>query len=357
MENTKTLIAMSGGVDSAVAALLIKEAGYAASGVTMKLYTPTTTPRDAENISDTNSDIDDARAICRTIGIDHHAVEYSESFCRYVIDNFIEEYKNGGTPNPCVECNRTIKFGKLLDFALSRGYDKLATGHYARVTHLDNGRFAIKRAIDESKDQSYFLWSLSQDALSRVVFPLGELTKDNIRKIAHEHGFVNAHKSDSQDICFVPDGDYVSFIKKNSDASFTKGNFIDPEGNILGEHQGIIRYTVGQRKGLGIALGRPMFVKQKCATANTVTLCDDADLYSRELFATRAVFSSVERLTEPTRLYVKIRYRHTPALATVTQTSDTTFEVLFDEPQRAAAKGQSVVLYDGDIVLGGGIIE
>lgn len=353
----KVMVAMSGGVDSATAALFIKNSGYETAGVTMKLYTEGTLPSDTEAVDLPSADILDARAVCDTLGIPHFAVEYGESFKKSVIESFIDEYKKGGTPNPCVVCNRDIKFGKLLDFAISRGYDKIATGHYAKIVLLDNGRYALKVAADEAKDQSYFLWSLTQDKLSRVIFPLGDMKKDEIRKIAAEAGFVSAHKSDSQDICFIPDGDYISFIEKNTDETFPEGDFIDTEGKALGKHQGIIRYTVGQRKGLGIALGKPMFVGEKNVTNNTVMLCDDAELYKTTLTAQGANFVAVEGLYEPTRLKAKIRYRHTPAWATVTQTSSSTFKVEFDLPQRAIARGQSVVLYDKDTLVGGGIIE
>ena len=353
----KVMVAMSGGVDSAAAALLIKNAGYDTAGVTMRLFSPTEELFDSDTSITATQDILDARSVCESLGIEHFTVQYGESFKKSVIDNFIREYKNGGTPNPCVVCNRDIKFGKLLDFAISNDYNKLATGHYVRLAQSENGRYLLKRADDESKDQSYFLWSLTQDQLSRVIFPLGEMKKEEIREIAAKEGFVSAHKSDSQDICFIDDGDYVRFIEKNTNESFDKGDFIDTEGNVLGKHQGIIRYTVGQRKGLGIALGKPMFVGEKNAADNTVTLCDDAELYKTTLAAHSANFVAVERLSAPTRLMAKIRYRHTPAWATVTQTSDSTFEVIFDLPQRAIAKGQSVVLYDGDTVVGGGIIE
>ena len=353
----KIMVAMSGGVDSATAALFIKDAGYEVAGVTMKLYAEAEELRDCETVASPTADILDARAVCDTLSIPHFAVEYGESFRKSVIESFIGEYKNGGTPNPCVMCNRDIKFGKLLDFALSQGYDKIATGHYARIEMLENGRYAIKKAADQTKDQSYFLWSLTQEKLSHVLFPLGEMKKEEIRGIAKEAGFISAHKSDSQDICFIPDGDYISFIEKNTVDTFPEGDFIDLNGNVLGKHQGIIRYTVGQRKGLGIALGKPMFVGDKKVSENTVTLCDDADLYKTTLTAHSANFVAVEKLTEPTRLMAKIRYRHTPAWATVRQTSNTTFKVEFDLPQRAIARGQSVVLYSGDTLVGGGIIE
>lgn len=353
----KILAALSGGVDSAVAALLLLEDNYEVAGITMKLYSEGETIPDSDNIGEPTQDILDAKSICDTLGIEHFTVAFGESFCKKVIDSFIEEYKNGGTPNPCVECNRTIKFGKLLDLALFRGYDKLATGHYARVEKAENGRYLLKKAKDENKDQSYFLWSLSSEQLSHVIFPLGEMTKPEIRKIAEANGFVNAHKSDSQDICFISDGEYARFIKSRTDCDFPKGHFIDLNGNILGEHSGIINYTVGQRKGLGIALGKPIFVHSKNVENNTVTLSDDAELYSKKLTASKINLSAVDDLYTPTRLYAKIRYRHTPAIATVTQTSPTTLAIEFDEPQRAIARGQSVVLYDSDTVVGGGIID
>ena len=341
----KVLVAMSGGVDSAVAALLIKEAGYDTAGVTMRLCDKET------------NDIDDAKRICDAIGIEHYTVDLRADFERLVVGGFIDEYKNGGTPNPCVECNRTIKFGKLLAFAASLGYDKLATGHYAIVEKGENGRYLLKSARDKRKDQSYFLWSLTQDVLSRVLFPLGQMSKDEIRAIAAKNGFVNAHKSDSQDICFIEDGDYAGFIERTTKEIFPKGNFIDTNGKVLGEHSGIIRYTVGQRKGLGIALGKPAFVREKDPVANTVTLCEEAELYKTDIQAVRCNFSAIDGMARPTHLCAKIRYRQEASSAVVTQTSPSTFHLVFDEPQRAPAKGQSVVLYDGDTVVGGGIID
>lgn len=341
----KVLIAMSGGVDSAAAALYIKELGYECAGVTMKLC------------EKESSDIDDAKIICEKLGIEHHVLDLRDDFKKLVIDDFIREYKRGATPNPCVECNRTIKFGALLDFCLAHGFNKLATGHYAKIEQNIDGKYLLRQAKDRSKDQSYFLWSLTDDQLSRVIFPLGDSTKDEVRTIAEKNGFINAHKSDSQDICFISDGDYARFIEDYTKETFAKGNFIDTNGNILGKHTGIIHYTVGQRKGLGIALGKPAFVKEKDAEANTVTLCGDAELYKDELCASGANFSSACSFDAPLNLRAKIRYRHEAAEATLIKTSENSFKILFKEPQRAPAKGQSVVLYDGDIVVGGGIIE
>ena len=353
----KVLVALSGGVDSAAAALILTEMGYKTAGATMKLCQKDDGETDGGAVVVPTKDIADAKSICDALKIEHYAVSYSQSFCRGVIESFIEEYKNGGTPNPCVECNRKIKFGVLLDFARERGFDKLATGHYAKIEMSADGRYLLKCAADKNKDQSYFLWSLTQEQLAHVLLPLGDMTKDEIRALAAKHGFANAHKSDSQDICFIPDGDYARFIKEYTGESFPEGSFVDLDGNVLGKHGGIINYTVGQRKGLGIALGKPAFVKEKNVAQNTVTLCDDADLYSKTVNATSANFSAVDKLDAPARLSAKIRYRHAPAMATVTQTSLSTFTVEFDEPQRAAAKGQSVVLYDGDVVVGGGIIS
>ena len=354
--NDKALVAMSGGVDSAAAALLIKNSGYDTAGITMKLWSETEKVTDTES-GISNNDIEDAKKIADLLGIPHYVISLGDSFRKCVIDKFISDYKSGATPNPCVECNRYIKFGKLLDAAVSMGYDRLATGHYAIVEKTPSGRYIIKKAADASKDQSYMLWSLSQDTLARVLLPLGQYTKAEIRELAAEYCFENAHKSDSQDICFIPDKDYASFICKNSASYLAAGDFVDINGNVLGKHNGIINYTVGQRKGLGIALGRPMFVKSKDPISNTVVLCDDSELYSRTLTASRINFIACDNMLTPTRLQAKIRYKHSPANATVTQTDTDRFTLEFDEPQRAIASGQSVVLYDGDTLVGGGIID
>ena len=350
----KAWIAMSGGVDSAVAAYLTATEGYEAEGVTMCLWSEDETFADTETpIPDQNCA--DAAAVCAAMGIPHRSLGLGESFRQEVVDRFIDDYAKGKTPNPCVVCNRCLKFGKLLSRIDEWGGGLLVTGHYARIE--EEGDFcSLKKAKDSAKDQSYFLWGISRDALPRIRFPLGEYTKPEIRALALEKGLPSASRSDSQDICFVPDGDYVSFIEKHSALTFPKGNFIAPDGRILGEHQGLVRYTVGQRKGLGIALGAPAFVASKDPERNTVTLSTDAELYTSELTA-----SHVNVLTRdgcfPSRAEAKIRYRHKPAPATVTHLEDGRIRVIFDEPQRAISPGQSVVLYDGDTVLGGGIID
>jgi len=357
MKDTKIMVAMSGGVDSAVAALLVRDEGHPTAGITMQLWhdnerlpddlTPTTFDENAR----------EARAIADRLGIPHVTVSLGDTFIRQVIEPFISTYVAGKTPNPCVVCNREIKFGALPAIARDMGYPLLATGHYARIECDTSGRFLLKKAKDASKDQSYFLWSLTQSTLSAVRFPLGEYTKADIRAIAAANGFENAHKSDSQDICFIPNGDYIAFIREHSDHTFPTGSFVDTMGTPLGEHAGIVRYTIGQRKGLGIALGQPMFVKTKDPIQNTVTLSTDAELFSDTLTASEVNWIACDAPTSAIRAEVKIRYRHTAAPATVEPIADGRVAVRFDAPQRAIAPGQSVVFYDGDTVIGGGVID
>lgn len=351
---TKALIAMSGGVDSSVAAYLMKERGFSCTGVTMRLLGCL-----GEALSSAKSDtsVDDACAVAKRLAIPFETVNFSADFRQTVIEAFINAYAAGRTPNPCVVCNRLIKFGKLLSHAAEIGCDFVATGHYARIARDERtGRFILKKAVDLTKDQSYFLYSLTQKQLAHILFPLGELDKTTVRAVAAENGFSNAHKHDSQDICFI-DGSYTDFIESIAQKPFPRGSFIDKDNNILGTHGGIIRYTIGQRKGLGVSFGEPMYVTSINAQNNTVTLGKHEELFSKRLIAENLNLVSVSEISSPQKLKARVRYRHTEQCATVTQLSESKALVEFDEPQRAVTPGQSVVFYDGDVVVGGGTIS
>ena len=302
-------------------------------------------------------DVEDARSVCRKIGIPYYVYNFQDSFRDTVVKRFISAYEEGRTPNPCIDCNRFIKFEKLMRRSEELQADCVVTGHYATVEYdEEKGRYLLKKSVDLSKDQSYVLYSLTQYQLSRTVFPLGEMTKEQTRALAEELGLINADKRDSQDICFVPDGDYAGFMERYTGKTYPNGDFVDESGRVLGEHKGIIRYTVGQRKGLGLALPHPMYVKEKNLEENKVVLCDNASLFSRELLANDINLISVDRIDEPLRVCARVRYNQKEQPATVWQLDDDTIRVVFDEPQRAISKGQAVVLYDGDYVLGGGTI-
>lgn len=340
----KVLVGMSGGVDSSAAALILRNDGFRVSGVTLKLCS-----------EDKPKDLADAKAVCEKLGIEHITLDLKKEFNDYVISDFISQYKKGCTPNPCLVCNKYIKFGKMLDKAIELGYDKIATGHYARVEEK-NGRFILLRAADKSKDQSYVLYSLTQHQLSHLVLPLGELTKPQIRQMAEEAELISADRPDSQDICFVPDGDYAAFIEKTDGFKSEKGDYVDLDGNVLGEHQGIIHYTIGQRKGLGIALGKPQFVIEKTAETGRVVLGDEEHLFKKTVTVADVNFIPFDALTEEMRVTAKLRYRHIEQPATIKPLAEGKVEIIFDEPQRAPSTGQAAVFYDGDTVVGGGII-
>jgi len=335
------LLGMSGGVDSSASAIVLKNMGHNVSGLTLKLL----------------CDCDeDAKSVCDKIGIPYEILNLENDFRNTVIENFLSEYLRGATPNPCIVCNENIKFGKMLDYALSKGFDKIATGHYAKIEE-QNGRFLLKKPTDINKDQTYVLYGLTQHQLSHTLFPLGNLTKEEARNIAEMGGLVNARKKDSQDICFVPDGDYAAFIEKNLNKKLPIGNFTNVSGKILGKHKGIIHYTIGQRKGLGIALGKPCFVIDKNAETGDVVLGDEEFLFCKMVNVEKVNFIPFNKLENDIRAKVKLRYRHTEQWATIHPTGENSVVVEFDEPQRAPAIGQSAVFYDGDYCIGGGLIK
>ena len=351
----KILAAMSGGVDSSVAALLLKNEGHELIGATMKLYDNNTAGLQTKTCCSLD-DTDDARRVAMRLGFPYYVFNYEDDFRCEVIDRFVRAYEEGRTPNPCIDCNRFIKFGKLYERARILGCEAVATGHYARV-FFEDGRFLLKKGLDRSKDQSYVLACLTQEQLAHTRFPLGELTKDEVRRLAEENGFYNAHKPDSQDICFVPDGDYASFISRTTGRDCPPGDFVLEDGTVVGRHKGITHYTIGQRRGLGIAWSHPLFVKKIEPETNRVILSDNDGLFTREFYADGMNWIRFDVPPAVFRCAARIRYRHTEQPATVFVQEDGSVRVLFDEPQRAVTPGQTLVLYDDDTVLGSGTIE
>ena len=349
----KALIAMSGGVDSSVAAFLMKEAGYDCIGVTMKLYDNEDIGMDQENTCCSLSDIEDARSVAVKLGIPYYVFNFKADFKEKVIDPFIDSYRCGMTPNPCIECNRHLKFTQLHQKARELQCDVVVTGHYARITKDEQGCHLLK-GKDAAKDQSYVLYSLTQEQLARTCFPLGEYTKEEIRRMAEEQGFFNAGKKDSQDICFIPDGDYRRFIEETTGQKSTPGNFVDQEGNVLGIHKGYYCYTIGQRRGLGISAPQSLYVVEIRPEKNEVVLGSNEDLFHSHLTADH--FNWIEQVGPDEIIKARIRYHQTEKEATVRVLEDNRVEVDFLEPQRAITKGQAVVLYRGDAVAGGGRI-
>lgn len=353
----KVLVGMSGGVDSSVAALQLLRAGYEVVGATFRLWDPEVDSGLGASTCCAVDDVRDAKQVCHTLGIPHYVMNYKQLFQQKVVDYFVAEYQRGATPNPCIACNRHIKFDSFIQKALSMDFDYVATGHYASVLwDEDMGRFRLKRAIHDQKDQSYVLYTFTQHQLAHTLMPLGGYEKEAVRALAQENNLLVSRKPDSQDICFVPDGDYGGFLEAYTGQKAEPGDFIDRDGNKLGRHQGVWRYTIGQRKGLGISFGKPMFVSAIDQAANTVTLADNDALFTRELVADDFRWIDIDQLDAPAVFDAKIRYAADPAPAQVIPLGEGKVRVVFDQPQRAVTKGQAVVFYNGRYVVGGGTI-
>ena len=349
----RAIIGMSGGVDSSVAAYLMKKAGYECIGATMRLYDSST----EESTCCSLDDVEDARAVASRLGIRHYVFNFKDDFDRQVIQKFVTSYEQGLTPNPCIDCNRHLKFDRLLRRAQELGCNWVVSGHYAQIRQDPvSGRYLLYKAADRAKDQTYFLACLNQDQLSHIQFPLGGLTKTQVREIAEQNGFVNARKRDSQDICFVPDGDYGAFLQRYTGKTYPEGDFLDLQGQVVGHHRGAACYTLGQRKGLGLAMGAPVYVCAKDMQRNTVTVGPGEALFSPALLAGDWNWYPFPTLTAPMRVTVKTRHSQFEQAATVYPEENGFARVEFDQPQRAVTPGQAVVLYDGDMVVGGGTI-
>ena len=357
MDRKTVCVGMSGGVDSSVAALLLKEQGYNVIGVTMQIWQD-----EDRDVVSTNggccglSAVDDARRVAEQLDIPYYVMNFKQEFKKYVIDYFVDEYRNGRTPNPCIACNRYVKWESLLTRCMAIGGDYIATGHYANVIQLPNGRYTLREAKGIDKDQTYALYNLTQQQLERTLMPIGQYSKPQIRAMAEAHGLMVAHKPDSQDICFVPDGDYAGYLTKEAGLSSVPGDFVDIHGNVIGRHKGIIHYTIGQRKGLGLAMGHPVFVVDMIPEKNQVVIGENADVFSDRLLCNMVNFMSIEDLCGPMHVKAKIRYNHKGSMCTIRKIGEDLVEAVFDEPVRAVTKGQAVVFYEEDHVLGGGRI-
>lgn len=358
MSKAKVVVGMSGGVDSSVAAWLLKEQGYDVIGVTMQIW------QDEDNVTQEEnggccglSAVDDARRVAWDLGIPYYVMNFKEEFKSQVIDYFVEEYQRGRTPNPCIACNRYVKWESLLKRSLDIGADYIATGHYAQIDRLPNGRYALKKSVTAAKDQTYALYNLTQDQLACTLMPVGAYSKDQIRAIADQINLNVAHKPDSQEICFIPDHDYAGFIEENAGERAPEGNFVDLDGQVIGRHKGITHYTVGQRKGLNLSLGYPVFVVEIRPETNEVVIGTGEDVYSDTLRAGHLNWMAVDGLHgEEMEVMAKIRYSHKGAPCTIKEVEDGVVECRFEEPQRAITPGQAVVFYQGEYVVGGGTI-
>ena len=351
------LIAMSGGVDSSVAAWLMQRDGFDCTGITMRLTRNEAVDTEGLHTCCSERDIEDAAEVAYAMDIPYEVLDFTADFQEKIIDKFIRVYEAGGTPNPCIDCNKYMKFDHLLRWAEAHGLDYVVTGHYARVEQDEaTGRWLLKKGLDEGKDQSYVLYNLTQEQLAHVRLPLGGLHKSEVRAIAEEQGFVNARKHDSQDICFVPDGDYARFMEDFTGKHYPAGDFLDVSGKKVGTHSGAVRYTIGQRKGLGLAMGAPVYVCAKDMQANTVTVGPEAELFDTIVYADEVNWIAIPELTGPLRVTARTRYHRVEQPATVDPAGPDGFRLEFDQPQRAPTPGQAVVLYQGDIVLGGGTI-
>lgn len=358
-QSKKVVVGMSGGVDSSVAAWLLKQQGYEVIGVTMQIWQDEEELVQQENGGCCGlSAVDDARRVAWQLDIPYYVMNFKREFKANVMDYFVEEYLHGRTPNPCIACNRYVKWESLLKRSLDIGADYIATGHYARVELLDNGRYALRQSATAAKDQTYALYNLTQEQLAHTLMPVGAYTKDEIRRMAEEIGLQVAHKADSQEICFIPDHDYAKFIEENAESVPGPGNFVDMDGNVLGRHEGITHYTVGQRKGLNLAMGRPVFVVEIRPETNEVVIGESEDVFTDTLTCDRLNWMAIDGLHgKEMQVTAKIRYSHRGAPCLIREAGDGLVECRFLEKVRAVTPGQAVVFYDGEYVVGGGTIR